>query len=141
VGDGFADPRACRRRPQANDASFVLKAGNLVWFSDNIAFALFSWELDDGGSAARAHHLPEHPDLAFPQQLNPQIAPPGWRPRFIDCLYLGFTNALAFSPTDVMPLVSCAKITMAVQSLLSAAHHRIGDRASGQRVLEVIVRN
>lgn len=49
--------------------------------------------------------MPAHPGLAFPQQLNPSVAPPNWRPRFIDYLYLGFTNAAAFSPTDVMPLV------------------------------------
>jgi hypothetical protein len=36
-------------------------------------------------------------------------------------LYLGFTNATAFSPTDVMPLAPWAKITMAVQSVISLA--------------------
>lgn len=51
--------------------------------------------------------------------MNPALAPPGWRPRFVDYLYLGFTNALAFSPTDVMPLVPWAKVTMVVQSLIS----------------------
>ena len=76
---------------------------------------------DGGGAAARAHHLPAFPDLAFPQQLNPRIARPSWRPRFIDYLYLGFTNATAFSPTDVMPLVPWAKIAMTVQSLISLA--------------------
>ena len=87
--------------------------------SNNIAFALLYWELDGGGAAARAHHLPTHVDLAFPQLLNPQIAPSGWQPRFIDYLYLGFTNATAFSPTDVMPLVPWAKIAMAIQALVS----------------------
>ena len=76
-------------------------------------------ELDGGGAAERADHLPTHPDFAFPQQLNPGIGPPDWRPRFIDYLYLGFTNATAFSPTDVMPLVPWAKIAMTVQSLIS----------------------
>ena len=89
--------------------------------SNNIAFALLYWELDGGGAAARPHHLPTQTDLAFPQQLNPRIAPADWRPRFIDYLYLGFTNATAFSPTDVMPLVPWAKIAMAVQSLVSLA--------------------
>ncbi len=53
--------------------------------------------------------------------MNPTIAPAAWRPRFLDYLYLGFTNATAFSPTDVMPLVPWAKITMTVQSLVSLA--------------------
>jgi hypothetical protein len=48
-------------------------------------------------------------------------APPDWRPRFIDYLFLGFTNATAFSPTDVMPLAPWSKIAMTVQSLISLA--------------------
>jgi hypothetical protein len=51
--------------------------------------------------------------------MKEDIAPPRWRPRFIDYLYLGFTNATAFSPTDVMPLAPWAKIAMTVQSLIS----------------------
>ena len=102
-----------------NSARELLEAGTIVWVSNNIAFALLYWELDSGGAAARAHHLPTHPDLAFPQQLNPGIAPPDWRPRFIDYLYLGFTNATAFSPTDAMPLAPWAKIAMAVQAFVS----------------------
>jgi uncharacterized membrane protein len=104
---------------ETNSAGDLLEAGTIVWVSNNIAFALLYWELDGGGAAARAQEFPRHPDLAFPQQLNPKIAPPDWRPRFIDYLYLGFTNATAFSPTDVMPLVPWAKIAMAVQSLVS----------------------
>jgi hypothetical protein len=91
--------------PETNSASALLSAG----------------ELDSGGAAARAHHLPRHPHFAFPQQMNPDLAPPGWRPRFVDYLYLGFTNALAFSPTDAMPLVPWAKVAMAVQSIISLA--------------------
>lgn len=102
-----------------NSANELLEAGTIVWVSNNIAFALLYWELDGGGAAARAHHLPTHYGFAFPQQLNPSIASPDWRPRFIDYLYLGFTNALAFSPTDAMPLVPWAKVAMAVQSLIS----------------------
>jgi hypothetical protein len=105
--------------PETNSASELLEAGTIVWVSNNIAFALLFWELDGGGAAARAHQLASYADLAFPQQLNPRVAPPNWRPRFIDYLYLGFTNATAFSPTDVMPLVPWAKIAMAVQSLVS----------------------
>ena len=105
--------------PETNSASDLLEAGSIVWVSNSIAFALLYWELDGGGAAERAHRLPVHPDLAFPQQLNPEIGPPGWRPRFIDYLYLSFTNSTAFSPTDVMPLVPWAKIAMAVQALVS----------------------
>jgi hypothetical protein len=107
--------------PATNSASDLLSAGAIVWVSNNIAFALLYWELDSGGAAARAHHLPRHADFAFPQQLTPAIAPADWRPRFIDYLYLGFTNAIAFSPTDTMPLAPWAKVTMAAQSMISLA--------------------
>jgi uncharacterized membrane protein len=106
---------------ETNSASELLAAGSIVWTSNNLAFALLYWELDGGGPAARAHGLRKYPDFAFPQQMTPQLATPGWRPRFIDYLYLGFTNATAFSPTDVMPLAPWAKIAMTVQSVASLA--------------------
>jgi hypothetical protein len=108
------------QRGEATDsAAELLRAGGGVWFSNVIAFALLYWELDSGGPAIRARRLPRTPDLAFPQQLNPGIAPLDWRPRFIDYLYLGLTSSTAFSPTDVMPLASWAKIAMGTQGLIS----------------------
>ena len=107
--------------PETNSASDLLAAGSAVWCSNIIAFSLLYWEMDGGGAAARAHGIPHHADFAFPQQSNPQLAAPDWRPRFVDYLYLGFTNATAFSPTDVMPLAPWAKMTMAVQSVISIA--------------------
>jgi hypothetical protein len=102
-----------------NSAEALLAAGATVWSANTIAFALLFWELDSGGPPARAHGLPEHPDFAFPQQLNPELAPPAWRPRFVDYLYLGFTNSTALSPTDAMPLAPWAKLAMMLQSLIS----------------------
>jgi hypothetical protein len=102
-------------------AGELLAAGSIVWVGNVLAFALLYWELDGGGAAVRALRLPRFPDFAFPQQLNPELAPPHWRPRFVDYLYLGFTNATAFSPTDAMPLVPWAKVTMAIQSTISLA--------------------
>jgi hypothetical protein len=107
--------------PETNSASELLAAGTAIWFSNIIAFALLYWEVDGGGAAARAQQVPDHTDFAFPQQLNPRLARPGWRPLFVDYLYLGYTNATAFSPTDVMPLAPWAKMTMAVQSFISIA--------------------
>lgn len=107
--------------PELSSAGTMLATGGLVWVATNVSFAFLYWELDGGGPAARAHGMPRYPDLAFPEQLNPDLAPPGWRPVFVDYLYLGITNALAFSPTDVMPLAHWAKFAMAVQSLASLA--------------------
>jgi uncharacterized membrane protein len=105
--------------PETNSAEDVLEAGAVVWASNCIAFALLYWQLDSGGAAARAHSPRRYPDFAFVQHVNPDLAPEGWRPRFLDYLYLGYTNATAFSPTDVMPLAAWAKLAMMLQSLIS----------------------
>lgn len=104
-----------------SQADQVLLAGAKVWLGNNIAFAFLYWEFDAGGPAARAHGMPRYPALAFPQQLSPDLAPPGWRPEFIDYLYVGFTTANAFSPTDTMPMVHWTKVAMGTQALISFA--------------------
>ncbi|WP_369254409.1 hypothetical protein [Streptomyces sp. R35] len=104
---------------ETNSASALLQAGGSVWASTVLAFSLLYFELDSGGAAARAHHMPPTPALAFPQHMSPELNAAHWRPRYIDYLYLGLTNSTAFSPTDVMPLAPWAKIVMAVQSLVS----------------------
>ncbi len=50
-----------------------------------------------------------------------RLSPPGWRPVFLDYPHLGFTDATAFSPADVMPLTHRAKYTMLVQSSAALA--------------------
>ena len=104
-----------------NSPDALLTAGGVVWASNLIAFALLYWELDAGGAANRAHRMPPYLDLAFTQQLSPEVARPGWRPRFGDYLYLALTTSTAFSPTDVMPLTLWAKTAMGLQSLISLA--------------------
>jgi len=102
-----------------NSPGTLLAVGGLIWAVNNLVFSLLYWEFDSGGPRARAHRTSRYPDFAFPQQLNPELAPPGWRPKFVDYLYLGLTNSTAFSPTDVMPMAAWAKLTMSVQSLVS----------------------
>jgi hypothetical protein len=102
-----------------NSADELLSSGGLVWLNTIIAFTFLYWEIDGGGPVTRADRGAKYPDLAFPQHLNPDLAPPDWRPLFVDYLYLGLTNATAFSPTDVMPLRHWAKLTMGAQALIS----------------------
>lgn len=101
------------------DAGALLATGASVWATNVIAFALWYWEFDRGGPVHRAMGTLQHPDLMFPQMGAPQLAAPDWEPQFTDYLYLSFTNATAFSPTDVMPLARWAKMTMLVQSAVS----------------------
>jgi hypothetical protein len=105
--------------PETNNPTDLLKTGFLVWFYTIIAFAFLYWVLDGGGPESRFLAPREFPELAFPAQLNPGVAPTGWRPEFFDYLYLGFTDATAFSPTDVMPLARWAKLAMTVQAVSS----------------------
>jgi uncharacterized membrane protein len=107
--------------PETNSATDLLSIGFGVWLYTILAFAFLYWILDGGGPDARLWAPPGYPHLAFPEQLNPDVAPPGWRPQFFDYLYLGFTNATAFSPTDVMPLARWAKAAMTVQAAASLA--------------------
>ena len=103
-----------------NKPSELLASGAVVWLGNNLSFALLYWLMDGGGPVARTQR--EIPvDFAFTQQMSPELAPPGWRPVFLDYLHLGFTNATAFSPTDVMPLTLRAKYTMLVQSTVALA--------------------
>jgi uncharacterized membrane protein len=97
----------------------LLASGALVWVNNVIAFTFLYWSLDGGGPGTRAHESRTYPDFAFPEHMSPELAPPGWRPLFLDYLYLSLTDATAFSPTDVMPLRHWAKLLMAVQALLS----------------------
>ena len=59
-------------------------------------------------------------DFQFPQDENPQLASRDWRPQVWDYLYVALTNAIAFSPTDAMPLSLRAKAMMGLESGLSA---------------------
>jgi hypothetical protein len=101
------------------DAGPLLSTGAFIWLTNIIAFALWYWQFDRGGPAARAHARRRNPDFMFAQMQSPELADPNWEPAFVDYLYLSFTNATAFSPTDVLPLSRWAKMTMLAQSLVS----------------------
>lgn len=99
----------------------LLISGFVVWIASVIAFGLAFWELDSGGPVDRAMaKTRSKPDFQFPQDDNPDMAREGWAPRLWDYLYVSLTNAMAFSPTDVMPLTRPAKRIMAAESTLSA---------------------
>ena len=100
----------------------LLLSGVTVWLGGVIAFGLAFWELDCGGPVARAlSREPRRPDFQFPQDENPTLAREDWSPRLWDYVYTALTNAIAFSPTDVMPLTRPAKGLMAAGSILSSA--------------------
>jgi hypothetical protein len=97
----------------------LLYAAAAIWSTNILVFALWFWELDRGGPQARLSASIRDADFLFPQMLSPNNAPAGWLPSFMDYLYLGFTNATAFSPTDTMPLTTWAKTLMTIEALIS----------------------
>jgi len=107
------------RGDEKSGAQLLLKAVT-VWTTNVIAFGLWYWAFDRGGPARRLEPDPRLPDFQFPQLENPQLAAPDWQPELVDYLYVSFTNSIAFSPTDSMPLSRWAKLLMATESALSS---------------------
>jgi len=105
----------------SNKAAVLLGSGGAIFVTNIIVFGIWYWDLDRGGPFARRTGEHPYPDFMFPQ-MDPDTAKlvkPGWRPTFVDYLYVSLTNAMAFSPTDTMPLARWAKGMMAVQSLVA----------------------
>jgi uncharacterized membrane protein len=100
-------------------ATALLGRGAAIWVENVIVFSLWYWQFDRGGPAERAAGIPVPPSFAFPENATPELAPAGWRPAYPDYLYLAYTNATAFSPTDTLPVRRWAKLTMMIQSTLS----------------------
>jgi hypothetical protein len=103
----------------SDDPATLLRNGSVIYLTNVVVFGLWYWELDRGGPVARAHGLRQQPDFLFPQLQAMELVGPDWEPRFLDYLYLAFTNVTAFSPTDTLPLSRWAKMLMAVQSGLA----------------------
>jgi hypothetical protein len=115
----FAVIASLVRGDEKSGAQLLLKALT-VWGTNVIAFGLWYWAFDRGGPVTRLGPDPPLADFQFPQMENPQLAAPDWQPQLIDYLYVAFTNAIAFSPTDAMPLSRRAKLLMLTESAASA---------------------
>lgn len=101
-------------------AADLLIMGGIIWLTNVIVFALWYWDLDAGGPAARALGRTDvPPSFAFPENSLPHLVGPGWYPHFMDYLALSFNTSLAFSPTDVSAIRRWAKFLMVLQSIIS----------------------
>jgi hypothetical protein len=89
-----------------------------IWLTNVVTFALWYWELDGGGPGRRLTKFPEGAEFLFPQMTSKKFGG-GWKPSFVDYLFVSFTNSTAFSPTDTMPLTQFAKIGMMMQATLA----------------------
>ncbi len=108
-----------KRQPPAD----LLRSATALWASNVLIFASWYWRLDAGGPHSRDLRS-SHTEGAFlfPQMtLQPEspMADSGWKPGFVDYLFLAFNTSTAFSPTDVPVLSRWAKALMMVQSCIS----------------------
>ena len=97
----------------------LLASSIAVWVTNILAFSLLYWQIDREGPEARLNHATVKPDWLFPQEEVPDSVRPGWRPRFVDYLFQGFSTATAFSTTHAVPLTSRAQILMMLESSIS----------------------
>jgi hypothetical protein len=111
--------RAMVFRPTEVTGLQLLTSGIAVWVTNVLVFSLLYWQIDRGGPGARGDRASALPDWLFPQVGVPESAPPGWRPRFVDYLSLGYSTATAFSATEVAPMTSRAKLLMMLESTIS----------------------
>jgi hypothetical protein len=101
------------------DAKVLLASGAAIWLSNIIAFALWYWNLDRGGPAARAAGTPISPALIFPEMVHTEHVAEGWYPTFVDYFHFAFATATAFSPTDVSAVKPWMKLMMMAEEAVS----------------------
>ena len=101
------------------NAKVLLASGAAIWLSNVIAFALWFWNLDRGGPAARAAGTGSPPALIFPEMLHPQHVRADWVPTFVDYFHFATATATAFSPTDVSAVKAWTKLMMMAEEAIS----------------------
>ncbi len=103
----------------------LLRSGGLLWLTNVIVFALWYWRLDGGGPTLRRKQKRFgstsflFPQMQIPHDERPEFACEHWRPRFVDYLFVAFTQSSTFGPTDAPLLARWAKILAMIQILVS----------------------
>jgi hypothetical protein len=103
----------------------LLLSGGLLWLTNIIVFALWYWRLDGGGPTVR-HEEKKFgstsflfPQMQVPHDERAQFACARWRPRFLDYLFVAFTQSSTFGPTDAPLLARWAKVLTMIQVSIS----------------------
>jgi hypothetical protein len=105
-----------------SDPGSLLRIGGSIWAINVVAFALWFWDVDAGGSAARARRGAwADPAFIFPEMEIDRYVEAGWYARFVDYLVLSFYTATSFSPSDASVVKRWAKLIMVLESASSLA--------------------
>ena len=107
------------RNDKQETGTVLLATGGAIWLTNVIAFSLWYWMLDRGGPAERANQTGIAPAFVFAEMVSPEFVRGDWAPEYVDYLWLSFTNATAFSPTDTMPVTHWAKMLMFLEAAIS----------------------
>ncbi len=103
----------------------LLRSGGLLWLTNVIVFALWYWRLDGGGPTKRQEDKKFgsrsflFPQMQIPHDERAQFACTGFRPRFVDYLFISFTQSSTFGPTDAPLLARWAKVLAMIQIFIS----------------------
>src|SRR5438132_4802732 len=103
----------------------LLRSGGLLWLTNVIVFALWYWRLDGGGPTLR-HKQNKFgstsflfPQMQIPHDERSEFACARWRARFVDYLFVAFTQSSTFGPTDAPLLARWAKVLAMCQIFIS----------------------
>src|SRR6266404_5552034 len=94
----------------------LLCSGAELWLTNVLVFALWYWRLDGGGPTARAQRRAfgsrsfVFPQMQIEKQERTRFECEGWRPGFVDYLFIAFTQSSTFGPTDAPLLTPWAKL-------------------------------
>lgn len=102
-----------------NNGHELIRSAINIYLTNVIVFSLVYWTIDGGGPTHRLSADPKQRDFLFAEMSAQEFVSKDWMPNFVDYLALSGNTALAFSPTDTMPLTRRAKLLMLVQSFIS----------------------
>jgi hypothetical protein len=103
----------------------LLCSGAELWLTNVLVFALWYWRLDGGGATKRQQRGEfGSRSFVFPQMQIEKVERSrfectGWRPYFIDYLFIAWTTSSTFGPTDAPLLARWAKVFTMLQIAIS----------------------
>jgi len=103
----------------------LLSSGAELWLTNVLVFALWYWRLDGGGPTLRQQRREfgsrsfVFPQMQIEKTERGRFECSGWRPLFIDYLFIALTQSSTFGPTDAPLLARWAKILAMVQICIS----------------------